>query len=173
MNPKALQVAKAVGEHWVGLQADTSGDELTAGGQSVKELERIEAFEAFLLTGTESTEIPTYHEFADGIYIRRIHAPKDSVLIGHEHRHECINIMLMGHVLTITNGEVSEFTAPWIGKSGPGTRKASIVVQDMIWLTVHPNPDNERDIAKLEERLLIKSRAFLEYESRRNPPPKV
>jgi hypothetical protein len=151
---------QAVIEHWNGLLVDCTGDELGAGGQSLRELERLEAFEGWLAT-LDLVEVPTFHHFAEGLYIREIHAPQDTVLIGHEHHDECWNVMQRGLVLTINNGTVSEFRAPVMVKSGAHTRKASVVVEDMIWATIHPNPDNETDIAKLEERLLIKSRTFL------------
>jgi hypothetical protein len=163
------QLSVQLAAHWQGLLADTSGDEFTVGGQSVRELERLEAFEAFLAT-CPSEPIPTFHHFSEGVYMREIRAPKDAVLIGHEHVHECMNLMLAGRVLTITNGEISEFVAPCVVKSGARTRKASIVVEDMIWITVHPNPDNQRDIAKLEERFLIKSPTFIQHQSDHEQP---
>lgn len=160
-------LAHPIMDSWISLIADTSGDELSEGGQSLKELERIEALEA-ALAKCDGIEVPTFHHFSDGVYLRECRPVKDTILIGHEHRHECLNIMLAGRVLTITNGTVTEFVAPCIVKSGAHTRKASIVVQDMIWLTSHPNPDNETDIAKLDERLFKKSQTFLEYESSKN-----
>lgn len=169
MDERALQDLTAqVSDYWLGMLVDTKGDELSQGGQSLKELERIEAFEAFLLR-MEQGIFPTFHHFSDGIYMREVHVSKDSVIIGHEHRHECLNVMLQGRVLTISNGTVQEFAAPYIVKSGAHTRKASVVVEDMRWATVHPNPTNETDIKKLEEMLLIKSRSFLEYERENTP----
>lgn len=150
-------------DHWNALLVDTTGDAMSEGGQSLAELERLEAFEAFLAT-LETMEVQTFHHFADGVYVREIHVPKDTVLIGHEHQHECLNIMSQGRVATIVNGVAREFKAPCIVKSGAHTRKASIVIEDMRWATVHPNPDNETDIEKLEARYLIKSPTFMALE---------
>lgn len=156
----AQEIEKArLMDHWNALLADTSNDEMSEGGQSLAELERLKRFEAFLAT-LPGTDVPTFHHFAEGVYIREIHAARDTVLIGYEHRGECLNIMSQGRVLTIVNGAVREFVAPCILKSGAHTRKASIVVEDMRWATAHPNPDNETDIAKLEERFLIKPPTF-------------
>jgi hypothetical protein len=142
-------------DRWGLLIEPIDGDELTVGGQSVREIERIKEFEKFVLSLSQ-TEFHTEHHFSDGIYMRELWVPKDSILIGYEHKHECLNLMLAGKVLTITNGVVSEFTAPWRGKSGAHTKKASIVVEDMIWTTVHPNPTNETDIPTLEQMLYVK-----------------
>lgn len=156
----------AIGEAWHALNTDTTGDELTEGGQSVKELQRIEALEA-MLTHSDKLDVTTFHEFMDGIYIRGIRVPKDAVLVGRMHRHQCLNFMERGKVATIVNGEAKLFEAGYFGISGALTRKASVVIEDMTWVTVHANPDNERNIAKLEERLFIDSPTFLAYDARR------
>lgn len=143
-------------EHWEELIRDCNGDLISIGGQSLEELQRLSKFEKFLLQFPQM-EIPTFHHFADGVYIRECHAPKHAVIIGHLHRTECLNIMSQGRVLTINNGKVLEFVAPLIIKSGPYTRKASVVVESMRWSTCHPNHDNCTDIPTLEERHLIKS----------------
>lgn len=159
-------IGLAIGEAWSSLQVDTTYDEMSVGGQSVRELERIEALEAALLHSPES-KIETFHEFLDGLYVRGIHVVKDTVIVGHMHRHECLNIMERGKVLTIVNGEARLFEAGYFGKTGAMTRKASVVVEDMTWVTVHSNPDNERNLAIIEEHLFIKSPTFLAHDSRR------
>jgi hypothetical protein len=153
---------KAIMAQWEAFVTDTSRDEKSEGGQSLKELERIERMEDLLLQ-LPQIEIPTFHYFSEGLYAREIHAPRDAVIIGHEHRHECMNVMRQGRVWTVTNGVLMEIMPPFMGRSGARTRKASIVIEDMIWTTIHPNPDNETDIDKLEERYLIKSPTFLKY----------
>lgn len=159
-------VEEEIMRHWEGMICDTSEDEFSAGGQSLRELERIERLEEYLFT-LPQIEIPTFHFFADGVYLREIHAPAGAIIIGHRHQNECFNIMRAGRVLTITNGEVSEFVPPFMGKSGAITRKASFVIEDMIWTTVHPNPDNEQRIEVLESRFLIKSPVFLSSHEQR------
>ena len=42
----------------------------------------------------------------------------------------------------------------WAVKPGPGVQKILYIEDDMRWATVHVNTDEERDIVKLEERLL-------------------
>lgn len=150
--------------HWEGMLCDTSEDDETIGGQSVLELERIELFEEFLLK-CDACDIPTFHHFSDGIYVREIHAPREAVIIGHEHRYPCLNVMSEGRVNTIVNGTVRQFVAPCIVESGAHTRKASIVIENMRWATIHPNPTNETDISKLEDMLLIKSASFIRHEN--------
>lgn len=143
-------------EHWEELICDCNGDLISEGGQSLNELARLEKFEQFLLQ-LPQVEVQAFHHFSEGVYIREGRAPRNAVVIGHLHRTECLNIMSQGRVLTINNGRVFEFVAPLHIKSGPMTRKASVVVEDMVWSTIVANPDNCTDIARLEERHLIKS----------------
>jgi len=41
-----------------------------------------------------------------------------------------------------------------IFSSPAGSKRASVALEDTIWITVHANPDNERDVDKLEARLV-------------------
>ncbi len=156
--PPVASQGYALGVQWSRLVSHADDDRgLSIGGQSLVELAKLELFEKWLLQ-QEQTELPVFHKFSDGVYIREMHAPRGAVVLGHLHRDECMNMMLKGKVLTIVNGKVEEFTAGFIGKSGAHTRKASIVIEDMIWATAHANPTNETDVEKLEEMFVIKDR---------------
>jgi len=150
-----------LGGIWDAVIQDCTGDELSEGGQSLAELERIDQLESELLRLYSGGTIKVLHSFPDGLYVREIIAPRDAIIVGHRHLHECLNVMTQGEVLTVVNGKIQRFVAPFMGTSGADTRKASVVVQDMRWATVHSNPDNERNIEVLEQRLVQKSPAFL------------
>lgn len=45
------------------------------------------------------------------------------------------------------------FEAPYSGVTEPGTQRLICVFTDTVWTTVHANPDEERDVKKLEDRL--------------------
>jgi hypothetical protein len=57
-------------------------------------------------------------------------------------------------------------TAPATIVSESGTRKAAIAIEDVTWINVHSNPDNERDLGLLEDRYIEKTDVFLEHEQR-------
>jgi len=150
-----------LGALWDAVMQDCSGDELSEGGQSLAELDRIDQLEVELLDIRDIVPITVLHSFPDGLYVREIIVPRASLIVGHRHIHECLNVMTQGEVLTVVNGQIQRFVAPFMGTSGADTRKASIVLEDMRWATVHPNPENERNIEVLEQRLVRKSPAFL------------
>lgn len=124
------------------------------------DLDKIEA----RLLDAEPVDIPVEHTFTAGLYVRTAKMPAGALVIGHRHRDETLNFLMQGRLLVIVNGERKEMAAPCILPSAAGTRKAAYILEDVIWTNVHPNPDNETDLLKLEERYIEKSAAFLEFE---------
>lgn len=106
-------------------------------------------------------EMPLDHRFAPGVYLREIFMPAGTFVIGHEHKTEHFNIVLQGRATVMIDGVKHEIAAPHTFVSGPGVRKVLYIHEDMRWQTVHANPDEERDIASLEERLLELNPDFL------------
>ena len=83
-------------------------------------------------------EIETVHHFAHGTYTREVFLPKGTILTGKVHRHSCINIVSQGKILVITDEGEYEIEAPHVFVSGPGVKKAGAVLEDTIWINVHP-----------------------------------
>ncbi len=108
-------------------------------------------------------DIPTTHRFAPGIYAREIFAPAGSFIIGHEHTTENMNIMLQGVATVVAGGNIGLMAAPFTFVSGPGVRKVAYAHEDMIWMSIHPNPHNIRDIQALEDMFIIKSETFVDH----------
>jgi hypothetical protein len=132
--------------------------------QVVKPIPKLEKLEAWLLTRPVQAEYELTHSFGPGVYMREILMLKDTMLIGHEHKLEHFNIVLSGKALVLMDGKVEEIVGPCYFKSGPGVRKVLYILEDMRWMTVHPNVDDERDIEKLEERQVRKSETFLQFD---------
>jgi hypothetical protein len=89
------------------------------------------------------------HRFAPGVYLREIHMPADTVVIGKVHKTEHFNILLQGACLIVhDDGRREELRAPLTFVSGAGVQKVLYILEDMVWQTVHVTP--ETDMAKLE-----------------------
>lgn len=127
--------------------------------------ERIEILEEELLKYPQ-IDCPLTHNFTPGLYLRTILMPAGSFIIGHEHLTEHFNIIHTGRASVMIDGDLTEIWAPNFFASKPGIRKVLLIHEDMRWSTTHVNPDDEMDIAKLEDRLIKKSGAFLRYEER-------
>jgi hypothetical protein len=99
------------------------------------------------------TDCALVHRFAPGVYLREIHMPADTVVIGKVHKTEHFNILLQGACLIVhDDGRREELRAPLTFVSGAGVQKVLYIIEDMIWQTVHVTP--ETDLAKLEELIV-------------------
>lgn len=112
--------------------------------------------------GVYLIDCPMRHHFFPGIYIRECFMPAGAFVLGHEHLTEHANIILKGRARVTVGGEVQLIEAGTMIGSGPGVRKTLFILEDMIWQTVHANPDNCTDIDVLEARIRVKSKTFLE-----------
>ena len=109
-------------------------------------------------------EAPVTHNFADGVYIRELFIPKDSLIIGKRHRYETCNIVLKGD-LSIYMGQdipVKRIKAPCIFNSKPGTKKMAYTHEDTIFVNVHPT--KETDLEKIENEFIISEEEFIVLE---------
>lgn len=109
------------------------------------------------LLAMPQAHMPVIHRFSPGLYIREVHMPAGTFVIGHEHKTEHFNAMLQGHlVMVYEDGSTGDFIAPQSYSAKPG-RKVAYIVEDVVWQNIFPNPDNTEDIDVLEDRLLDKS----------------
>jgi hypothetical protein len=115
----------------------------------------------------DSPECPLKHSFGDGIYMREIFIPEGTVLTGKIHRHSHPNVLLEGEVIVVTEqGGQQHLKAPMAMISEAGTKRAVYALTDVRWLTFH-NVGEERDLSKIEDRVIVKSYEQLESEHRK------
>lgn len=98
------------------------------------------------------TDLPLKHHFAPGVYVREIAMPANTIVIGHIHRTEHLNILVQGSCMIVNaDGSREILKAPLTFVSKAGVQKVLLIIEDMVWQTVHPT--NETDVEKLEEML--------------------
>lgn len=108
-------------------------------------------------------ECPLKHTFLDGLYIREIFLPADSLITSRVHTYSCTNILLKGKVRVWSESlGVQELTAPCRWVSPPGTKRIIYVYEDTVWLTLHRL--DTTDVAEAEEELF--SWDYETYESK-------
>lgn len=123
-------------------------------------VENIELVEREMLK-LEQVECPVRHHFGPGVYIREVIVQAGTFAVGHYQKERHLNVFLKGKVNVIKDGGTTEIlTAPMIFTGEPG-RKIGMILEDMVWLNIYST--DEKDIAKLEERFLDKSEAFLDH----------
>ena len=96
----------------------------------------------------------TRHHFANGMYMRTLWSPADTVIVGKVHKTEHFYALLTGIIQVTTDQGVVELNAT---RDGPqvlicpvGTRRAVCVIEDAWRMNVHLNPDNLSDIDAIE-----------------------
>ena len=99
-------------------------------------------------------EIPITHKFADQIYIRQMDMKQGQVVVGAIHKHLHVWFLMTGHVTINDNGDIVDYIAPCYTVSKPGARRVIYAQEDSIFVNVHKNPTNEKNIKKLENEIV-------------------
>jgi len=121
--------------------------------------------EAFIGTGND--RYPLKHTFSDGIYVREIFIPEGDLIVGQIHKHEHPNFLMSGTVKMFTEEGGSEtIKGPCSMISSPGTKRSLFAETDLVWITVHNNPTNIKDIPTLESSIAVST--YEEYDDYKN-----
>jgi hypothetical protein len=100
--------------------------------------ERIDELEKAIVDNLPLIDCPLIHRFTDGMYIREIFMPKDTIVTSMIHKTNHPFTISKGKVLVqIDGGEWVEFEAPYTGFTMPGTRRVLFILEDCIWTTYH------------------------------------
>lgn len=109
-----------------------------------------------------SENFPLKHTFADGVYIRQMDMKSDSMVVGAIHNHLHVWFLLTGHLAVITEDTTEEFISPCYVLATPGSKRVIYALEDSIFVNIHKNPNNIKDIKKLEDEIV--SLTFEDYE---------
>jgi hypothetical protein len=85
----------------------------------------------------QPAECVVTNRFADGMYIRELFIPKNTVLVGEIHRYEHPYVVSSGHILIYTEQGFVNIKAPHTGITAPGTRRIGLALEDTIFTTFH------------------------------------
>ncbi len=111
----------------------------------------------------DSEYCPLKHTFSDGIYVREIYIPADTYIAGKIHKHSHPNFLLSGTVKVVTEEHGGEIlVGPMSMISAPGTKRALHTLTDCVWVTVHVNPTNTRNLEELEK--IVIADTYEEYD---------
>lgn len=108
-------------------------------------------------------EIKYKDHFSYGVYGREmIIEQAGTVVTGHIHKQENMNVLLEGEILVLTESGVKQFKAGEVIVSPPGTKRVAYCVTPIRWLTIHGT--FEKDVAKIEAEFVAHSeQEFLEF----------
>jgi hypothetical protein len=139
----------------------------TDGSNFIEQVERIEN----LLIESNSPDIiignsdalPLKHSFSEGVYVREIFIKKGMFAIGKIHKFEHTFFLMKGKMLLCSEEGVKEIEAPFYGNASAGTKRVVIALEDTVFVNVHPNPNNTKEIEKLEDTFVVSS--YEEYKN--------
>lgn len=97
-------------------------------------------------------QLRTEHLFADGMYMRMLFRPADTLIIGKCHLREHFYVVASGEVTIVGDGYKERVKAPHVFVSKPGTKRAVYAHVDSMCFTVH-RTDNT-DLEKIEAELI-------------------
>lgn len=127
---------------------------------------RIDELESVMLGNLAQVECPLTHRFTDGLYVREIFMPAGTLITSKIHKTQHQYFVLQGKAIVWIDGKEELIEAPYIGITEPNTQRVLYILEDCVWATSHPNPDNET-VEQIEERILEKHDNLLLTESQK------
>ena len=115
---------------------------------------------------TESKIAPIKHTFADGIYVRQMDMKQGGVVVGAIHKHLHVWFLLTGHITIATEGTTEDYIAPCYVVSTPGVIRVILANENSIFVNIHKNPSNTKDLNVLEKQIVALN--YKEYEEYNN-----
>lgn len=97
--------------------------------------------------------MPLNHLFTPGLYIRQIFIPAGTLLTSMTHKTEHPFMIVSGKIDVISLNEHICYSAPYMGVTQAGTKRALYAHTDTVWVTFHTNPDNLDNPDELAELL--------------------
>lgn len=122
--------------------------------------EKLAGLERAIVECLPQVELKVVHHFSAGLYARELHIPKGTVLTGHIHKTQNLNIMSKGELTVLTEGGPVRVKAPFTIVSPPGTKRAAYAHEDTVWTTIHPT--ELTDVDEIEKAFIVKT--FDEYQ---------
>lgn len=107
-------------------------------------------------------ECTLVNSFGDGLYMRELHMPKDSLIVGKRHRNKTMNILVKGTLILNDGKDIYEVSAPYMFESEARTRRILYTLTDCIWLNCHPT--NTTDLDELEKEIVLPEEEYLNLE---------
>lgn len=93
------------------------------------------------------------NNFSDQLYMRKLTMPEDCVIVSAMHHTEHFWFLMKGRIVVTTNGKEVEHVAPCYEKSIKGAKRLIRSLEDSVFINVHKNPTNTKDMKQVEESL--------------------
>lgn len=89
----------------------------------------------------------------DGIYVRKLVMKAGTFVVAKRHAQEHVCIISQGRALVTTENGTQEIKAPDHFVSPAGSKRVVMVLEDMVWTTIHRT--DKTDMREIEDELII------------------
>lgn len=93
---------------------------------------------------------PLKHSFAEGVYVREINVPAGHLVVTKTFKQDHATFLMSGDVSILTEEGVKDLSGACHFITKAGVKRVILCRTDVVWVTVHGNKDNERDLDKIE-----------------------
>lgn len=90
------------------------------------------------------------HIFHPGWYERRLLVPAGMVIVGKIHRHDHPVGVIRGHAVIVSEFGRDEVRTGYWALSRAGVKRVVLAIEDTLFVTLHRNESNTRDLAQIE-----------------------
>jgi quercetin dioxygenase-like cupin family protein len=98
----------------------------------------------------QCTQPEPEHIFHDGWYERRLLVPAGMLMVGKTHKHAHPVGVISGRALLISEFGRDEVRAGFFSVSPPGVKRVVLAIEDTLFVTLHRNEGNGRDLEAIE-----------------------
>ncbi len=109
-------------------------------------------------------DMPTTHDFCDGVYARTMFVPSGTALTGAIHSGENFLFIRHGDITVWTEYGMKRVQGGEMIMSKVGSKRVGLTHADTLMTTVHANPTNETDAQKLWDMFTLPSDVALSYD---------
>lgn len=116
---------------------------------SINELQHCLAKQANAIT---RDDIVMHHRFEDGLYIRVMELPADTIGVGNKHKTNHVFALLEGKCTMVSVDGIIELEAPFVSFGGKGIQRVCFSDTKCVMMNIHKT--NTTDLHELEKELV-------------------
>lgn len=123
--------------------------ELVDQGPSRSQIEHLQR----VMSALPQVELPTTHQFADGVYVREMRCSADTTIVGKVHKREHFFVLVSGEMSLTGDGHAPRrLKAPFVCVSAPGVKRVGYAHTDCVVMNIHRT--DSRDLDEIEQELV-------------------
>lgn len=114
--------------------------------------------QSLLIATGKYCDLPVTHDFAEGLYLRRMFIPKGTLIVGKVHKRECVNVVESGDIAVLTESGSMRVRAGFMSVTPAGLQKLGYANEDTVFTNIfRVDTAHTDDLEALERELVCDS----------------